>query len=279
MPSTKPPRYAVIDIGSNATRLLLATYDGDKMIEEMFIRVPLRPMNNTFGKVSKSGEQNLIKVLHGLRLLIESQKTDIWQAVATAALRDSKNREALLKNIKRCAGVPIRILSGQEEAETIGRFVATQFSPDSVILNIDCGGGSTDCALMINGKVAAVETFMIGSARPDCGLAAEKERLCQWLKKNTPPRHILTGSGGSMRKLKEICGNINSRSLIQYKKHLSKLSVNQRALKYGFTPDRAVSVMPAIEIYLLVLSATKSECLEAVGGGLASAIMNDIRKQ
>ena len=144
------------------------------MMEEMFTRVPLRPMEGVAGKISPAAEKNLLKVLSGLRLLIESLKPKSWQAVATAALRDCKNRDALLDKIHRLAGVSVRVLSGREEAETVGRFVAAQFSPKRTLLNVDCGGGSTDCAIVANGKVAAAETFTVGTARPDCGGAAEK---------------------------------------------------------------------------------------------------------
>ncbi|WOV90260.1 MAG: hypothetical protein R1F54_06810 [Candidatus Zeuxoniibacter abyssi] len=281
MSSSAQSRYAVVDIGSNATRLLVATFDGDKMMEEMFTRVPLRPMEGVAGKISPAAEKNLLKVLSGLRLLIESLKPKSWQAVATAALRDCKNRDALLDKIHRLAGVSVRVLSGREEAETVGRFVAAQFSPKRTLLNVDCGGGSTDCAIVANGKVAAAETFTVGTARPDCGGAAEKTRLTKWLRQNTARRKniIVAGSGGSVRKLGEICGGIGDISLAKQQKRLLALSVSERAIKFNLTLDRAFSIIPAIEIYRLVLAATNAKSLEVVTGGLAAAVMNEMRKK
>ena len=76
-----------------------------------------------------------------------------------------------------------------------------------------------------------------------------------------------------MRKLGEICGGIGDISLAKQQKRLLALSVSERAIKFNLTLDRAFSIIPAIEIYRLVLAATNAKSLEVVTGGLAAAVM------
>ena len=120
--SESPRRLAVIDIGSNAVRLHVALLHQaeDDCLTEVFTRVPLALGVDVFGEGDNRIGPPLEKIVDGMKRLIDSMQPLAWQAVATAALRQARNRQATLNRLRKNVGVSVRILSGEEEAALIG---------------------------------------------------------------------------------------------------------------------------------------------------------------
>lgn len=278
----KSVRVAAVDAGSNAVRLLLGECRGDgAFVEEMFLRVPLRA-----GDDKKGGDigdiwsakkiRKLADTLRAYRIIIQSAAPDDWQAVATAALRECQNRDEVLSKVRRVSGITLRVLDGREEAALAGRFVASSFS-GKVVLNMDTGGGSTDCALVKKGEVLAAESFMLGTARRMS--ASENRRMQSWLHQQSSAHKniVLTGSGGSVRALEKMCGgNINLQSLTKLLPLVAKMPPPARARRFGLAADRAKSVVPAMRIYISALKSTTAPRLHTIAGGLCQAVITDI---
>ena len=96
-------RYAAIDTGSNAVRLLIKELEwttGGRFNEEVvaYYRVPLRLGSMVFnsGQLSAQGIQNLIQVMHAFKLLMNVQGVARFRACATSAIRTAENRSCLL---------------------------------------------------------------------------------------------------------------------------------------------------------------------------------------
>ena len=181
-------RVAVVDVGSNASRLLVARGDGsgDGLAVEMFARVPLRLGAGAFvdggGEIPAEGVRKLALVLRGFRNIIAAQAPDVSGAFATAALREAVNGKEVAQLMARRAGVAIEILSGRREAGVVGKFVAAQFPDARAMVCADVGGGSSDFVFAQNGTVKSAASFRVGTARPDDDKTArEFVRMEQWL--------------------------------------------------------------------------------------------------
>ena len=278
-PMKKAKRIAAVDIGSNATRMLLGECGADgAFVEEMFLRFPLRLGGGGVWRDDKI--QMLAEVLRAYRILLQAAKPDEWQAVATAAVRECENRGEVLDILRKKSGVRVRVLSGVEEAEVVGRFVARSFAPADV-LNMDTGGGSTDCALVCGGEVLRAESFLVGTARRNGGTLREKQRMKSWMQTAARERKkiILAGSGGSVRALENMCGGISKQTLAKLLPEVGKMTPAARSRKFKLAIDRAASVVPAMRVYLLALEATGAARLHAVAGGLCQSVITDIAKR
>ena len=277
-------RYAVIDIGSNAVRLLVGVCDdAGAFLPELFTRVPLTLGRGGFAtrRINADNRRRLSQTLTGMRLLIDSMRPVArWRAVATAAVREAKNRHAVLAAIKDDCGIRVRVLSGNEEAKIIGRFAAAQFSATAV-LNIDTGGGSTDCALIHDDNMTYA-SFGVGTSR--AAADAELTRLRRWLRQAVATHGdgmIVCASGGSVRKLAELCGGkITAQQLGLWRRRIAALPPLAVAARYDLSPDRAVNMKAAIDIYRFVLAAVGGgrEMLP-ISGGLGEAVIQQLANE
>jgi len=158
---------AVIDLGSNTTRLnIFRMHDGKEqpeLLAEAKYKVRLSEdmgddkvlINPAAIARAMDAMQNFSKILAGypdVRVL----------AVATEAMRRARNGPALAELLFQTTGIPIRIISGEEEA--FFDFQAVRHSlPDRDALIIDTGGGSCELILMQEGQCRQMVSLPIGS--------------------------------------------------------------------------------------------------------------------
>ena len=118
-------KFAAIDIGSNAIRLLIEEVhidEGRYHIEKVSLtRVPVRLGEDVFtkGKIGKQKVSQLVKTMTAFAYLMEVHDTAIYRACATSAMREAKNRRSVIKKVKEESGIEIELLSGDEEANLI----------------------------------------------------------------------------------------------------------------------------------------------------------------
>ena len=118
-------RYAAIDIGSNAVRLLIAdVIQNNKTVsfkKNTLIRVPLRLGDDAFldKLISPNKTEELIKTMVAFRNLIDVYKVSDYMACATSAMREARNGSSLVAKIKAEAGLDLEIVEGQREANII----------------------------------------------------------------------------------------------------------------------------------------------------------------
>lgn len=152
-------RVAAIDLGTNATRLLVADVD-DGRVDEVVRRT----------RITKLGEgvdarrrllpvpiARVRNVLSDYRREAERLGAERMLAVATSAVRDAENGEAFLGEVEWSYGFATRLLSGDQEAAMTLRGVGP-LEPGTVV--IDVGGGSTE--LIANGFHTSLD---VGSVR------------------------------------------------------------------------------------------------------------------
>ena len=259
-------RFASIDIGSNAVRLLFANVfeDGNDTVfkKESLIRVPVRLGQDAFtlGEISMVRTQNLIKTMKAFKHLMEVNDIVGFKACATAAMREAKNGEDIIQAIKKETGIEIEIVSGQEEAHIIySNHIEAELEKDKTYIYIDVGGGSTEMSLFHQGKLVKSHSFPIGTLRilNNQIRPADWETMKKILKKFRVKYGTIfgIGSGGNINKLHKIYGSVKAGSISRAGvkkayKNLTSYSYAERVRVLGLKPDRADVIVPATEIFM-----------------------------
>ena len=142
------PRYAAIDIGSNSIRMEAA-----ELVPGLPPRVLAsdREVTRLGESVFRSGavSEDALKATCAVlaRMAVVYRKLDVVgvRAVATSAIRDTRNQREFLARAAEAAGAPVEIISGREEARLIHLGVESVWPQrDKRILVIDIGGGSAE---------------------------------------------------------------------------------------------------------------------------------------
>ena len=118
-------KFAAIDIGSNAVRLLFCNvYEHERKTvfkKAELIRVPIRLGENAFtsGCISLQKANDLVKTLQAFKLLIEVHNPIAYRACATSAMRDASNGKQILERISNEANIDVELIDGSTEARLI----------------------------------------------------------------------------------------------------------------------------------------------------------------
>jgi exopolyphosphatase / guanosine-5'-triphosphate,3'-diphosphate pyrophosphatase len=118
-------KFAAIDIGSNAVRLLLSNViEEDKKTtfrKSSLIRMPLRLGEDSFnsGVISERRIKKLVLTMLAFKYLMEVEDVVSFRACATSAMREAVNKDEVIKRVKKESGIDIEIIGGKEEAEII----------------------------------------------------------------------------------------------------------------------------------------------------------------
>jgi exopolyphosphatase/guanosine-5'-triphosphate,3'-diphosphate pyrophosphatase len=269
-------KFGAIDIGTNAARLLVGEVCADgahhyvKKIS--YTRIPLRLGDDVFedGKISKVKQDHFVDSVLAFKLIAGIFEVEQLRVVATSAMREAKNADKVISKVKVKTGIDIEVISGQEEAELIfGTFMLLDFDKKSSFIVVDVGGGSTEISVFENGTKTASKSFEIGTIR----LLKEKvnlslwDEMSQWLQKNVDLKtpHQLFGTGGNINKIHKIIGlkdktPVDIKNMNKLVENLNELSIEERIDRFQLKPDRADVIVPALQIYLHVM--TKLNCTE-----------------
>ncbi|HKW13393.1 MAG TPA: exopolyphosphatase, partial [Candidatus Krumholzibacteria bacterium] len=200
-------KFAAIDIGSNAVRLLLARVieEGDEPLfkKEVLVRMPLRLGDDTFrsGRISADKAQRLADTMVGFRHLIRAYPALDFAAYATSAMREASNGAAVVERVHKASGITIDIIDGAREAEVIyANHVEHRLDPRRNYLYVDVGGGSTEVSLIVKGRMVENESFAVGGVRALQGKVDPKvtAELRMWVERQCKKHGnmVAIGSGG-----------------------------------------------------------------------------------
>jgi exopolyphosphatase/guanosine-5'-triphosphate,3'-diphosphate pyrophosphatase len=166
-PKTTEILIAAIDVGANAVRLEIARGFSDGSIESVHQeRDPVRPGEGLYqtGVIPAVVVDRLIGVLRRYAIICKRHQARV-RAVGTSALREAKNREDIIRRVKREAGLVLEAISGKEEARLMCLGVLSGQPPKARSLCIDIGGGSTEVAGAIGERPVKLWSVAIGSVR------------------------------------------------------------------------------------------------------------------
>ena len=285
-------RYAAIDIGSNAVRLLIADIiENNASVsfkKNTLVRVPLRLGDDAFldHRLSERKITDLLKTMQAFRNLMDVYKVVDYQAYATSAMREAKNGEEIAARIKSEANIELEIVNGQKEASIIySSHVEENIDKSKNYLYIDVGGGSTELSLFSAGELWASKSFNIGTIRMLDNQDTEEtwKDMTEFLRENTKPFKLVSGigTGGNINKLYRMSDEKEGsplsfgklKSLYQY---LNSFSLKDRINVLGLNQDRADVIIPACEIYMTVMKAANIKNIYVPTVGLVDGIIQTL---
>lgn len=289
-------KLAVIDIGSNAARLLITEVIENKKQQPVFnklnlIRVPLRLGFDVFetGIISTQKIDMLIQTLKAFWHLLNAYQVAHIKACATSAMRDAKNAVDIIIKVKKETGINIEIISGDAESEIIYEsHIAENLNPYHYYLYIDVGGGSTELTLFGNQQLIFNQSFNIGTIRLLKNKVSEAcwDDMKQYIKKNikTYNNIVAIGAGGNINKLFPLSKKKEGKPLEldmlkAYYKNLSSLTLPERMKLYDLREDRADVIVPALQIYLTVMRWAKIDKIYVPKIGLADGLVQHLYKE
>ncbi|HJS93541.1 MAG TPA: Ppx/GppA phosphatase family protein [Solirubrobacteraceae bacterium] len=149
---------AVVDIGTNSTRLLLAVVRDGRVGEILERRTEITRLGagvDADGRLSDEAMQRVYSVLDEYGKLIERHGADKAVAVLTSAVRDASNGQEFADAVRERWGLEPYVLSGDEEARLtfLGATSERDPSDSEPVLVIDIGGGSTEFVIGTGGEM------------------------------------------------------------------------------------------------------------------------------
>ena len=150
-------KLASIDLGSNSTRLLIAEVNdqGLNVLTRMHIVTKMSEKIEQTGVISTEAFKRVNSALRNFKkLLIENDVDDVF-VVGTAALRDAKNSDEIIENIRRKYDFEVEVLSGHEEGITTSIGVLHFMQNTENFLIIDIGGRSTEFIYEFENKIVS----------------------------------------------------------------------------------------------------------------------------
>lgn len=293
----KIKKYAAIDIGSNAVRLLITDViekvDGKdsetKFKKTSLVRVPIRLGEDTFveGEISEKKIIRLIDAMNAFQLLMNVHKVEKYKACATSAMRDASNGPYVIDRILKKTGVKIDIIDGKVEAKIIAATDLGELLDNSKsYLYVDVGGGSTEMTIYKKGKIRHSRSFKMGTVRmlnQKDQLKEEWEEMKSWVKTHTEDiKNIsLIGSGGNINKIYKMSGRSDGSPLsyIYMKanyKYLKTMNYDERISELNLNQDRADVIIPATKIYLSAMKWADAKRIYVPKIGLSDGIVKSL---
>ena len=288
----KLKKFAAIDIGSNAIRILIANIiqtDHDVIFQKnSLIRSPVRLGEDSFtlGEISPKNLKRFVKTMKAFKLLMNIHGVTHYKAFATSALREANNSSYVIKTVKKKAGIKVEIIDGIKEAEIISNSKISEFiNTQKTFLFVDVGGGSTEFTFINEGNHIVSKSFKIGTVRLINNLIDDRVwvGIEKWIKKNSMKYDKITlmGSGGNINKLFKLSNIKEGKPLSKIKlsqlfNQLEKLNYEHRILKFELNPDRADVIVPAARIYLKALEWSGGQKIYVPRFGLSDGMIKYI---
>ena len=286
-------KYAAIDIGSNAVRLLISNIIEQKGKPVLFkknslVRVPIRLGSDVFitHKISKENIQRILDTMHAFKLLMKSHKVVKYKACATSAMRESTNGQQVVDLVFKQSGIKIDVIEGEEEAAIIAATDLNSYIDKSkTYLYVDVGGGSTEFTVIHEGNPVVSKSFKIGTVRLLNDMVSNEawQELEKWIKTYTAgyEKVSVLGSGGNINKIFKVSGKALGKPLTyfyltSYYNLLQRYSYEERITELDLNQDRADVIIPATRIYLSSMKWSGAKNIYVPKIGLADGIIKSI---
>lgn len=283
-------KYAAIDIGSNAMRLLISNIIEAEGKETQFtksslVRVPIRLGQDVFtsGKISETNILRMIDAMKAYKLLMNVHKVEKYMACATSAMREASNAAEVVQRIQKEAQIDIQIIDGSKEAEIIAATDLHQLlQNDQTYLFVDVGGGSTEFSLFNNGVRIESRSFKIGTVRFLNNQVTDEiwQEIECWIRAICKPYSsiALIGSGGNINKIFKMSGKLLEKPLsyhylnTQYNL-LNAMTYEERIAELALNADRADVIIPALRIYTSAMKWSGAKQIFVPKIGLSDGII------
>jgi len=306
-------RRAVIDVGTNSIKLLVADVSG-RDVQPVLEESRQTRLGKGFYETHRLQPETIAHTAAAVWEFAEiakEEKTTSIRVIATSAARDAMNPRDLTNAIERASGLKTEIISGAREAEWAFQGVATDSElAKTPLLLLDVGGGSTEFILGHGKKKSFAHSFPLGTVRllenfphSDPPTRGEFTKCRDWLKrflhgevrpqlapalKNGTGEIQLVGTGGTTsilarieKKLERFDRDKIERAVLSFdqivahRKYLWKLPLAERKEIPGLPKMRADVILTGVLIYETVMEEFSFKQLRVSTRGLRFAAMMD----
>lgn len=297
------PRFASIDVGSNASRLRIVEAVAPNDVRELeSIRVPVRLGHEVFltGKLDPATIDKCVEAMRHFGEAMEDAEVERYRAVVTASAREAKNSRELLTRVRNEAGISLDAIDGSEEARLVRLAVSRTINlKGRRALLMDLGGGSLELTDIDRrdeplfstsveiGTVRLLEAFL---SRNEAVNADQEHLLLEYVERMLAPAMphlakkkygIVVGTGGNFDAIAQLARGSEDR-VIDVKKarnlltKLVHMKSAKRATTYGLRSDRADVIVPALYVLMSVATAVRTAKIVAPGVGLKDGILFEL---
>jgi exopolyphosphatase / guanosine-5'-triphosphate,3'-diphosphate pyrophosphatase len=285
--------YAAIDIGSNTTRVLVAERSGGQLRKVMeqraYTRIGKSSQHN--GAVDAEKVAEVAEAVATQVRLAEELGAEGIRTVATAAIREATNREAIAAEITRVAGVPVDVLSEHEEGRLafLGATKTLGHPVQGEVAVVDVGGGSSEVVVgSASEGLRSVQSFKIGSGSladdflsndppSPAELRAVREYIAEFfdgVEFEQPGQAVAVG--GSATSLRTLVGAaLEYETLERAIRVLTGDPIADVAKRFELDPRR-VRILPTGVLLLEKLSELLGQPLQIGKGGLREGVILDL---
>jgi exopolyphosphatase / guanosine-5'-triphosphate,3'-diphosphate pyrophosphatase len=160
-------RVAVIDVGTNSTRLLVADVAGGRVspLERRSTVTRLGRGVDLSGHLSSEAIEDVCTAIGGYVGVVEELGAETVDAIATSAVRDADNGSAFVAELRERFALSARVLDGTEEARATYVGATSESPPDEPTLVVDIGGGSTEMVVGRGADISFHDSLQAGVVR------------------------------------------------------------------------------------------------------------------
>ena len=267
-------RIGVIDVGSNTTRLLVASAGPDGLVplDKQKVRLSLGEEIERFGAVSAVHRAAAVKAVREMATTARRSRVASLDVFLTAPGRQASNAADLVAALSRAAGVQARVLTKEEEGTLAyrGAVLTAGIELPSRIAVCDIGGASTEIAVgSPGGEPDWIESVDLGSVRlttraGDMHLEAEGA----FAHLVPPPVEAVLVVGGSARAARRLVGaELSEAKLTEALEVVETTSPREISRRFGVDPARA-EILPAGVTLLAEVQRKLGAPLHVCSGGI-----------
>jgi exopolyphosphatase/guanosine-5'-triphosphate,3'-diphosphate pyrophosphatase len=279
-----------VDIGSNTTRLLVAECR-DATLRELMTQRVFTKLGKSLRREGRISEEKLSETVDVVERQVRHARdlgAERIAVVATAAIRQAPNRDALVREIERRTGIVPTILSDDEEARLAflgaSRTLGSPFAGNLAV--VDVGGNSTEIAVgSLEDGVIWSQSFRIGSGfladsylhsdppsvRELAATRAHAVGTFEGLR--TPPLERAVASGGSATSLRRMAGaELSHDALERAIRVLASAPAEEVAERFELDPER-VRLLPAGVLILDAVGDALGTSLKIGNGGIREGVV------
>jgi exopolyphosphatase/guanosine-5'-triphosphate,3'-diphosphate pyrophosphatase len=299
----EPELYAVLDVGTNSVKLHIGQHVAEGSWRAVVDRSEITRLGEGLEETNEISSAALSRTTTAMRSMVDEAKRHGVKAIAavgTAGLRIARNRDAVLRAMREATGIPVEVVSGDEEARLAYLAVVTWLglAADSVVV-FDTGGGSSqftfgrgtevDERFSVDvGAVRYTERFGLAKAvRPEVvrevstTIAADLRSL-----DGRPKPHAVVGLGGAVTNITAVMhrlatydpdivqGSVLRRNEInrQIELYASRDADARRAI-VGLQPKRAEVILAGACIIRSIMDKLGVEALTVSDRGLRHGVL------
>jgi exopolyphosphatase / guanosine-5'-triphosphate,3'-diphosphate pyrophosphatase len=267
-------RVGVIDVGSNTTRLLVASAgpNGLDPLETQKLRLSLGEEIERHGAVSAVHVAAATKAVRSMAAAARRRRVDSLDVFLTAPGRQATNSAELVAALTRAAGVPARVLTKEEEGTLAyrGAVLTADLALPERIAVCDIGGASTEIAVgSPGGDPDWVESVDLGSVRLTARAGDKRSEAEDAFAHLVPPTaDAALVVGGSARATRRLVGaELGETELAEALQIVETTSPREVARRFGVDRARA-EILPAGVILLAEVQRRLGVTLHVCGGGI-----------